>query len=420
MITIDFTKTISGPKSIIRKYVKQYNNEHRKIIVVTDVNGKESKRTNLKDLIRPWHEKCMVEIIKMYGAQIIQAQKIREYTTCSSLPGFNTSTSAIATYSGIGQRSIQRYIEKLQQFRLISNIERINTNASTFCIHLNLDTLYLLKNGLPMIVNNIVCKQTITPKNIQKSDLEQPEKSSGQNTKNQEYIKNKTSTCLTNNTRTFNNLITTSEKNVEKTFFGGLNNNLATAQGNKQVATGKYQELAAGSIFKEKISTYVELLMCFIVSQLYRKISFLTDNQLQYAREYLFKEFIEVDKPQKKYDELIFRLIKCSRRLLSDNKYNPLPSIFFNIENMQFSGHFENSKIYWEEFKENKKNKDLYSEKFNDFITKWQSFVKATNTGKNGINWNDYKRGEKYLSVKYPELIPAYQEIILNNFKKIA
>lgn len=416
MITIDFTKTISGPKSIIRKYVKQYNNEHRKIIVVTDVNGKQSKRTNLKDLIRPWHEKCMVEIVKMYGAQIIQAQKIREYTTYNSLPGFNTSTSAIATYSGIGQRSIQRYLEKLQQFRLISNIERINTNASTFCIHLNLDTLYLLKNGLPMLVNNTTYKPTIT----QKLDVKQPKTPTKQKLKNQQDIINNTSTCLTNNTRTFNNLITIAEKNVEKTFFEDLDNNLATAQGNKQVATYKYQELAAGSIFKEKISTYVELLMCFIVSQLYRKISFLTDNQLQYAREYLFKEFLEVDNPQKKYNELIFRLIKCSRRLVSDNKYNPLPSIFFNIENIQFSGHFENSKIYWEEFKENKKNKDLYSEKFSDFITKWQAFVKATNTGKNGINWNDYKRGEKYLSVKYPELIPAYQEIILNNFKKIA
>lgn len=420
MITIDFTKTISGPKSLIRKYVKQYNAKHRQIIVVTDKNGKECRRSNLKDLIRPWHEKCMVEIIKMYGAQIIQAQKIREYTNYNSLPGFITSTSGIAIYSGIGQRSIQRYIDKLLQFGFINKIERINVNTSTFCLHLNLELFYLLKGGMPLLVNNSVKNTETTLPTIKKHTPKQQKNIIPQEAKNQDNRSLNTSTCLTNNTRTINNLITTSEKNVEKTFFDSLDKNQATAQGSKQLSPSKYQDLVAGSIFKEKINTYVELLMCFIVSQLYRKISFLTDRQLQYAREYLYKEFTEVQNHAKKYDELIFRLIKCSRRLNTENRYNPLPSVFFNIENMHFTGHFENSKIYWQEFKENKKNQNLYSDKFNDFITRWQAFVKATNKGEKGINWNDYKRGEKYLSAKYPELVPAYQEIILNNFKKIA
>ena len=420
MIVIDFTKTISGQKSLIRKYIKQYNAKHRQIIVVTDKNGKECRRSNLKDLIRPWHEKCMVEIIKMYGAQIIQAQKIREYTNYNSLPGFITSTSAIATYSGIGQRSIQRYLDKLLQFGLITKMERINVNTTTFCLHLNSEVLYLLKGGIPLLVNNSVKNPEINTAQHQKRKQKHKKNILSEETENQQDKVLNTTTCLSNNTRTINNLITTSEKNVEKTFFDSLEKNQATAQGSKQLSPSKYQELVAGSIFKEKINTYIELLMCFIVSQLYRKVSFLTDNQLNYAREYLYKEFIEVQNHAKKYDELIFRLIKCSRRLNTENRYNPLPSIFFNIENMQFTGHFENSKIYWQEFKENKKNQNLYSDKFNDFITRWQAFVKATNKGENGINWHDYKRGEKYLSTKYPELVPAYQEIILNNLKNIA
>lgn len=420
MITIDFTKTISGPKSALRKYVKQYNDSHRLTLLNIDKNGKECKRTNLKNLIRPWHEKCMVEIIKMYAAQIMQAQKIQEYNNYNSLPGFITSTSAIATYSGIGQRSVQRYIEKLAQFNCIKKIERVNCNTSTVCLHINLDLLFLLKGGMPIIVNNAVKNEPINAKNAKNKHIKHAKNKHSQHNKNQEVELNNTTSCLTNNTRTINNLITTSEKNVEKTFFEGLNNNLATAQGNKQPSAAKYQELLAGSIFKDKISTYVEILMCFIVSQLYRKINFITENQLQYAKEYLCKEFLEAKSHTNKYQELIFRLIKCSRRINSYDKYNPLPSVFFNIENFKFAGHFENSKIYWQEFEGNKKKQELYTAKFDDFINRWQAFVKATNKSENGINWSDYKRGEKYLAIKYPELVPAYQQIILENFKKIA
>lgn len=438
MISIDFSATFSGKYSRLRSYIEEYN----KPFLYTKKTG-STYRSQLKYMLRPEHERCMIEIIKMYGAQLIKRQKLEPITHALNLPALKqTSASAVASATGVSVRTAQRHLQRLQESLAIT-ITRTGIHDSYYSITINPKILALRKNGFPLLthphylpeikpVNNPSNNPLIRLKKPENNTVLHPITLTGQSTQKQAIKKINSSSCPTNNTCTLNNLLTTADKNVENpkhnpypsTFLEKLEKNHATARG-KEPAIATNHELSGGGPqpVTESARNYVQLLMMFVVSQLYSNYKYLTRWQLDFVETYLYQEFRNSSTTElETYNQLIYRLIKCSRRSRTGG-FNPLPSFFFNQNKKGSPGHFSHTETYINELNQRQRSGKLikYQQHFQDFMRRWKAFVYATNyIGCNGMDWDNYHKGYKYLKNKYPELCDAYQEIILDNFKQVS
>jgi len=159
------------------------------------------------------------------------------------------------------------------------------------------------------------------------------------------------------------------------------------------------------------INKYVDMIINLMIATLWRRLPYLASSEIDVARNYIRSLFYNAEPNNYKqlFNELNLRTVIVAKYLEKDkNRYVPIPSVFFD-SNRKFN--FQRSKVFLEQHRQ--KRKELQKD-YQRFVDKWNDFVKAVNIYLKDDGIVGYKKGDKFLRKKHPELSDAYRFMVLN------
>lgn len=174
---------------------------------------------------------------------------------------------------------------------------------------------------------------------------------------------------------------------------------------------------------KQKNITFLHNLM---YGTIFSRQAYHAPSQVEYAKQYLINEFEKLDYRQtnEKFRELKIRIwlaFECLKRNLKNPTpgYIPIPSTY--LDPLNFKSGFVNTLIWHDKFIENRRNQKKiaeYNAAITDYFQRWDLLNRALGFYLKDQNYFSYQKATNYLRKKDPEVVAAFNTMVLQNNQK--
>lgn len=167
----------------------------------------------------------------------------------------------------------------------------------------------------------------------------------------------------------------------------------------------------------ERCGEYHLRLFSLILSQLYPRLEYLADSQAFQIKRYLARQFALVPPEQyhEIYHQLRIRIMIVADYLKRDpRRFVPIPSRYFSLDNPHG---FEKSLQWYEAMQHNTAKIEAYKVRYQTLMKAWGGFTSTIGEYLNNQGYDNYQQGRRNLAGKYPNLIRAYDYVILSTLQ---
>ncbi len=523
MITINFTPTFANLKQFQDKYNEQFLNTVPSNYGKVDNPDpdKECLRNDVKFMLRPNHTNVMHHLVKIFCAQINQAQAL--HGPYQYLPAVRVNNGSIASALNMTKKTVSNLLDRLGEAGFIL-ARRFRGSTHDYELRLNVSLFSIAKKGLPAIpvgddnevfdeyeyfhgkaslkrhvkeprlsdklsdnngylsdnlsdsylnTNNISDKLSVNLSanltdnnvvNIPPVDSDQnndfinnfTQKSSNVNSgfeeKEQKKFPHKDEDDILNKD---NNGCGEIEKKISISelffLFKGDTPNQKSSDAKKipsapdTLPDQKKKETTpvAPAPLKTQNTTlpgaaphkkYIVFLHNLMYSTIFSRQQYHAPTQVEAAKNYLRSQFEKLDDRQAKakFIELKIRVILAFNWIKKGDiqkkdgttqwtRFIPVPATYLNPLN--FASGFVNTLIWHDKFIEDRRNRKKLSE-INDqiaiFYEQWDLLTRAVDFYLKENDYHSYQKAKNYLRKKSPELVYAFDKMVLRNQYKIS
>lgn len=179
---------------------------------------------------------------------------------------------------------------------------------------------------------------------------------------------------------------------------------------------------------------YVVILHNLMYGTIFSRQRYHAPTQVDAAKQYLIQAFTGLDDSQAKakFSELKIRIILAFEWLKKGDirkkdgsiewtRYIPIPSVY--LDPLNFDCGFVNTLVWHDKFVENRRNRKKLTEvndQVAEYFERWDLLNRALDFYLKDANHAAYKKAKNYLKKKNPEIIYAFDTMVLRNQHKIS
>lgn len=421
MLKINFTATFKQLKDFADSYNQQFRSSKE------SWKNQTNQIDDIGQMLRPNHRTLMREIVNCYAAQINEQQQVYGPIELDALPHLRINNEALASIMGCSSRSVINLLKRLYSANFLLS-KRFRGSCADYEIQLNPECLYLVKNGNPAIaVQHSVqtVKRPLVNASVKKIQDKEKRNSINSIKSIGEIVENSpiSQGSIEDLENVKGNMIGQKESGQNsKSNFGGTkieNRPKPSAVVEKEPPPFALAPPNAENLSPESIK-YLQLLMNFAFTSVFCRLKFVTEREIQFAKSYFIDELDGLDprEAKAKFKELRIRLQLVSRWLHRDDKrYIPIPSKYLDPRN---KGGFVYTMVWYQDYKDKRRKLVELNTHWKEFYQRQKALDKAVDHLLENKDYHAYKKAKKWLDDKFPEMVPAFNELAINNQRKLA
>jgi DNA-binding Lrp family transcriptional regulator len=343
---------------------------------------------NRKKALGPGHMKCVFAIIEIFAAQL---NKIGMAALKPELPNVFTSNGQLAQMIHASPRTVQRYIQRLQQAGIITGKSfHGSTHAFELCV--NPQVIHLAPVLTVAYINTL------------------------QNRADQEELRAAATSCLHTETEKINKKLIRAEELLATTPTLPINNSTSVSliEKSREATAPGTDSVPSPGARASQVTEWGIMLFNYCLRLLYFRIDFLSDSEKKIALSYFIRELLLSN--SEKEQKTIFHALKARIELAGawlrkdERRYIPVPSKYFDPAN---SGGFTRTKIWLQ--KTQKPGNAGDARAFHLAQKEVKVFNRYMNFYLRNRDFKTFRYVENFLQKKKPEMIDQFYELVIED-----
>ena len=353
---------------------------------VTDSRGRLGRNRN--KTLGAAHVKCAWAIIEIFAAQLnaIGLASLKE-----EIPNVFTSNGQLAQMLHCNARTIQRYITRLMQAKIITS-KTFHGSTHAFELSVNKDVINLAPVLTIAYIRNL------------------------ENEAETAMLNEAATACLDRETQKINKKLIRAEELLATHKSTPINNSVSFSFDSKSddvKAPGNCEKLPGAGTSGEMIQWAV-MLWNYCLRVLYFKIDFIADSEKIFALNFFLNEMNLSHSPAEQktiFHSLKQRIDVAATWLRKDERrYIPVPSKYFSLTN---SGGFSRTKIWLQKTQKATANEDAHA--FHLAQKEAKIFNRYMNFYLRNKDFKTYRYVENYFQKNRPEMLEQFHEVVIED-----